>query len=329
MAYADPGFHVSIRTNNGTEALNRSLKHLYLKLTSVGSLTSLVDALVVEFIPDHLNQFAFNNYRLSREYKRWDERIPEWMHEKPKDVVKHLFSKMIAADNFTKSDIKIIDDSTFEVKSETSQLDYVVHLGTGEKLPSCQCPDFQMTFMLCKHFFAVFKFTGHSWDSLSELYKSSPYLSLCPLFLSEAVVESLKAAEVTSRFLDADDNTGLMELDDKISVDTPMPSIEAARKECRALLKEAENLTYDCQSVDAVMKATLLVRDARSLLSDGVPTVKGLPVASESEQVVQIKPTKNQTRQLPMRKKKKARKGRRELSSMFKHYPATVFLEQL
>ncbi|KAL1268583.1 hypothetical protein QQF64_033946, partial [Cirrhinus molitorella] len=47
-AYAPHGFSVAVTTNNGVEALNKSLKSFYLKFSSTGSLSSLLETLVYD-----------------------------------------------------------------------------------------------------------------------------------------------------------------------------------------------------------------------------------------------------------------------------------------
>ena len=56
---------------------------------------------------------------------------------------------------------------------------YNVDFGSNETKLPCSCPDWKMSAYLCKHFFAIFKkYASWDWNSLSKLYKNSPYLTL-------------------------------------------------------------------------------------------------------------------------------------------------------
>ena len=57
---------------------------------------------------------------------------------------------------------------------------YNVDFGSDETIPSCSCPDWKISTYPCKHFFAILKKKNASWEwnSLSKLYKNSPYLTL-------------------------------------------------------------------------------------------------------------------------------------------------------
>ena len=56
---------------------------------------------------------------------------------------------------------------------------YDVDIGINETMPSFLCPDWKMSGYPCKHFFAIFKkYASWDWNSLSRLYKNSPYLTL-------------------------------------------------------------------------------------------------------------------------------------------------------
>ncbi len=57
-AYAPHGFSVAVTTNNGVEALNKSQKSFYLKLSGTRSFSSMLETLVCEFVPEQLLSYS-------------------------------------------------------------------------------------------------------------------------------------------------------------------------------------------------------------------------------------------------------------------------------
>ncbi|KAL5013808.1 hypothetical protein ScPMuIL_008078 [Solemya velum] len=181
------GFHLNVTTNNGVEALNNSLKKFYIKLTSTGTLTSLIDILVTEFVPDLLKTYVQLNYQFCSQYKRYNEYVPEFLHNKPRNVVKHCLTRYANASSYKAGDIDFVTNGgVFLVKSESNVDEfYHVDIGSNLQLPSCSCADFIQSYLPCKHMFAIFRNTNYKWNDLSPLYLSSPYMNLDDRFLSE------------------------------------------------------------------------------------------------------------------------------------------------
>ena len=77
--------------------------------------------------------------------------------------------------------IRVTDTRNFSVVyyKDGKRSYYNVDFGSDETMPSCCCPGWKMSAYLCKHFFAIFKkYASWDWNSLSKLYKNSPYLTL-------------------------------------------------------------------------------------------------------------------------------------------------------
>ena len=72
-------------------------------------------------------------------------------------------------------------------------------------MPSCTCHDWQNSPYLCKHFFAIFKkFPAWSCDSLPDMYRNSPFMTLDSLSDEQQppepdMVEGMQS-DVTSSF---------------------------------------------------------------------------------------------------------------------------------
>ena len=56
---------------------------------------------------------------------------------------------------------------------------YEVHFGNENEMPKCSSFDWIKSDYLCKHFFAIFeKYPSWPFDTLSSLYRNSPFLNL-------------------------------------------------------------------------------------------------------------------------------------------------------
>ena len=96
-------------------------------------------------------------------------------------MIRHCLAKKNKAENMDTTGIKNLGNGMFFIKYynnaawKTSQ----VNFGDDESIPSCTCYSWRTSAYPCKHFFAIFtKFPARGWDSLSRLYRYSPYLNL-------------------------------------------------------------------------------------------------------------------------------------------------------
>ncbi|PIK42615.1 hypothetical protein BSL78_20541 [Apostichopus japonicus] len=176
-----------VTTNNGVEALNRTLKQFYLKLTTTNTVSSLAETLVLDFIPDQLMSYTRKNYAFSSQYKAYNPQVPAFLHDRPRAFVKHCLTKISAAAHYKSKDVQKVGENIFQVKSENSLQWYEVFLGDSKSFPKCQCAAFMENFMPCKHLFAIFAHSDATWNSLSPLYKNSAYFNLDLSFLSKEV----------------------------------------------------------------------------------------------------------------------------------------------
>ncbi|XP_048020440.1 uncharacterized protein LOC125251463 [Megalobrama amblycephala] len=177
-AYAPHGFSVAVTTNNGVEALNKSLKSFYLKFSGTGSLSSLLETLVCEFVPEQLLSYSRLNFIYSSECKTYNPAVPAFLKDRPRSFVKHCLNSIKAASSYSKEHVEVLGKESFKVKSETTSAWYKVELGDSEKYPSCECVLFKTTFLPCKHFFAIFRHTDKTWVDLSPEYCQNPYVTL-------------------------------------------------------------------------------------------------------------------------------------------------------
>ena len=205
-AHLKPGFIGRTKTTNGIESLNKSFKHFHLKLQGNGTISTMIEVLVTDFVPGMMEEYRNLNFMSSTQYKRYNSIIPVYLHNRPREVVTLLLKHIGSAEYSHPADVNELPDGTFEVNSEADdQRWYKVHLGNDREdlWPSCSCPSFTSLRMLCKHFFVIFKHTDKTWDDLSSNFKNSPYLTLDNEFLSDGILSfDFKVEEVETDELD-------------------------------------------------------------------------------------------------------------------------------
>ena len=120
----------------------------------------------------------------------------------------------------------------------------------AETMPNCSCPSWSELFYPCKHFFCVFeKHPLWNWESLSPLYRNSPFLTLD----YEKEVIKQHDADVNDVMntepLESDDNKVDDDLEKGINFNNIEPPSQkkpiVTPRDCRETLLTIKNLTYD------------------------------------------------------------------------------------
>ncbi|CAM4609535.1 unnamed protein product [Leuciscus chuanchicus] len=134
--FSPHGFNVSVTTNNGTEAMNNSLKSFYLKISGTKTVSSLVEIIVTEFIPEQLLSYAKLNYMYSSEHKVYSANVPEFLWDRPRTFVQHCLKNLEAACCYTSQQVQEQSKGLYKVQSEQSCEWYSVDLGDKDRFPS-------------------------------------------------------------------------------------------------------------------------------------------------------------------------------------------------
>ena len=114
-------------------------------------------------------------------YMRYGEEIGEYLQNRPLPLIRHCLLKKNLWENLDLTGIRVTATGMSSViyYKDGQRRHYNVDFGSDETMPSCSCPDWKMSAYPCKHFFAIFKkYASWDWNSLSKLYKNSPYLTL-------------------------------------------------------------------------------------------------------------------------------------------------------
>ncbi|XP_065215356.1 uncharacterized protein LOC135842015 [Planococcus citri] len=183
QAFFDQKYSVIIRTNNGIESQNKLIKYSYLKLHVDKSLCGVLDVLITDFFIDEIKKYQVANSRLSENCKQYDKEIPEYLHNRPVDFIRHEYARYASGKTFDKDDISVLNNAESSkciclVRSEESPTNFYY---IDFDVPNCTCEDFFRHFFPCKHMFAVFQFLPEQFSfekSLPPSYLNSPFLTI-------------------------------------------------------------------------------------------------------------------------------------------------------
>ncbi len=109
--------------------------------------------------------------------------------------------RMKNSSHYTKNDVVHIEEKTYFVTSDDDNTRlYKLSLGSEIDPVFCECEDFKHYYLPCKHIFAVFHNTKHSWKDMAPAYRDSPCLSLDVSFMtnvSRKLIEEQNASSLT------------------------------------------------------------------------------------------------------------------------------------
>ncbi|CAN7994146.1 unnamed protein product [Ixodes hexagonus] len=155
-------YSVVVTTNNGTEVQKKVLKEYYLKSRrGRQSLSSLVSVLIRQFLPEQRTHFLQEQMRRSSVYRKYHSTIPEYLHNRPPKVIKHVMQRMDSSQQYTKDDVSVLpEEGTFMVSPSNPGQHHVVDFNA----PCRTSEGFKKHKLPCKHFGAVFLLVG-GWSS--------------------------------------------------------------------------------------------------------------------------------------------------------------------
>ena len=116
------------------------------------------------------------NLKSSEMYRKYDSRVPNFLHNRPKDLVHHILKRSQPA--YPDSLIRSSGNKLFIVRSELGDDEYQVWLGSDTSLPSCQCFNYKVNKLPCKHLCAVVNLPEVGWESLGASFKNYPLYKL-------------------------------------------------------------------------------------------------------------------------------------------------------
>eukprot|EP00794_Sanderia_malayensis_P008389 gene8389-9287_t len=145
---------------------------------------SVVDLLLNQFLPDRYKEL---NIKSSNSYKQYDTRVLDFLHNRSKGVVRHIMDRFSTAttDRVT---VSKVDATRFAVRS--GQNTDNIWLGSEDYLPSCNCKDFKIRKLPCKHMCAVVNQPGIGWESLGISFTDHALFKLDSVVLHPSATEA-------------------------------------------------------------------------------------------------------------------------------------------
>ena len=191
------------------------------------------------------------NTRFSGEYKRYNQTIPQYLQDKPRQFLKHCLERITTAKDIRPEFIKDGEKrGEFVIQStQTKNTRYNLSFGGTDGMPRCSWPDFSHTGFLCKYFFAVFEHRDDwKWNALPKSYRENPYLCLDDTIVFGTIQNNDTISEET------DDPPYLATHceKEKRSVQTSEKEITQETAKCREVLKQLSCLTYSIGDVEVL-----------------------------------------------------------------------------
>ena len=174
---------MSCNTNNGTERINRDLKHDELEGFKNCTLSELLEIIITKFLPKLYRKYVFLNVKYSSEYKRYTDVVPNFLQNRPRELVKFLLERSQRVSTRMIESVKETANGVFCVLSDdpgisNEEKEYTVVFGDQETFCSCTCRDFRRTRLLCKHFFAVIESNKKQFHDISQLFRDHNFTNL-------------------------------------------------------------------------------------------------------------------------------------------------------
>jgi hypothetical protein len=147
--YRDDRYHAAVDTNNGVEAMNKTLKYNYLPKGKNITLSHLVTILIEEFLPEMLQKYQKENFAMSEFYRSYNEFVPEYLKGRPRSVILHCLSRIRKAERFSKESVEQINNSSQFIVKSTSGKEHTVKFKNDEGMPECTCKDWTRWHLPC------------------------------------------------------------------------------------------------------------------------------------------------------------------------------------
>ncbi|XP_071124047.1 uncharacterized protein [Mytilus edulis] len=141
---------------------------------------------IKEWNPNWNPKYLDVNIKASAFYKQYNQHIPAFLHNRPKELIDHCRKRISPAEEVEGKIVKG-EDGLFTVSSFTDQnTTYIVSVGSDTEVPSCQCEDWLRSHWPCKHLLAVIMhFPESSWNDLPVHYRDNPMFILDELCIQD------------------------------------------------------------------------------------------------------------------------------------------------
>ena len=130
-------------------------------------------------------RYLENNIRCLETVRAYDDTVPEFLRNRPRRLVNHCIRRLPpSVEEIPSHCVTVVAENTYMVRSRDRQY----QVSCSDSLASCECIDWQLNFMPCKHMLAVCLLFG--WNCLPEVYRNFPIFTL-----DDAVVQQSATAQ--------------------------------------------------------------------------------------------------------------------------------------
>lgn len=192
----------------------------------------------------------------------------------PIAAMRHMEQSRAGAAFYKEGDVnkQQTKENAFQVRADSQAGWYDLHLGDDNTPVSCSCPWFRRHYLLCKHFFAVFKCTTYNFTDLHKSYLEHPNLNLEPHFLSFLEEECIKTTSSKEQLeiepdVDVHVSCDEPECDPDPDQQTSTPTNNALKSKFQEILKNILDASYCCdddapfiQNMDSLQSILQCVR---------------------------------------------------------------------
>ena len=250
-------------TINGTERLTENLKYDKLVGWKNCTLSELLTIVIESFLPKLYEKYVEFNVKFTSGYKKYQESIPESLHNRPRFIVQNMLEKMSKVTSSMISSVKVLTEGRiFEVQSESVTSDlkakYIVDFGNINEICSCTCRGFRRDRLPCKHFFAVIDAGYRTFEQLSPLLLEHPLMTLDEtLFNSQLTKPNLSPNLLYTENHEHQGNVNLLDQYPEVEVTdkteyAPLPSRRSLFKRKKMdLIANLKNLVEKCYNIKA------------------------------------------------------------------------------
>ena len=119
-------------------------------------------------------------------YRRYNQAVPQALHNRPSGIVKHIMSRIQAG--YPCEKIRQALPGIYNARSDAGNDEYQVWLGSDGYLPPCQCLHYKRNRLPCKHICAVIRLPNVGWESLGSRFSSHPLFTLDECVLQPSVM---------------------------------------------------------------------------------------------------------------------------------------------
>ena len=270
-------------------------------------------------------------------YRKYSGNVPQFLINRPKNLVTHCMQKIAMAKEVDLSGIVMTDNGVFKITSfKDAKERYTVNFGDEHTMPHCACFNWKQSAFPCKHFFAVFrKFKQWNWDSLSPIYINSPYLTLDESIINQQHEEDelqQNSDNSQDEEIDQESNVNSDEEDDDCfeqneegehvndaiiqtennnsteGKGTSSTLLNFTRSQIKETLADIKQLIYLVDDYAEIKNLLVDLNHLKSNLNSKVSSEAGLPLIPKNipNKITKRKKCKPKYLELPPRKKRKA-----------------------